>query len=65
MKNDAAWLRAMGKVALRMSEEPDRKRIDEIHTGLRALAFECQALALQIEDADELVAEEPTQPGAG
>lgn len=55
----------MGRTCLRIAEQPNRKRNDDIHTALRAIGFDLQAVALMIEDDSciaRFVAEEPTQP---
>lgn len=52
MKNDAAWLRAMGRTLLRVAETPARKRNNDTYTALRGLAITCAAIALKLEDDD-------------
>jgi hypothetical protein len=61
VKNDASWCRAMANTLLRAAEA--RRSDDELYTAMRGLAFECQAVALLIDDADDFTAEATTAPG--
>jgi hypothetical protein len=62
MKNDAAWCRAMASTLLRSAET--RRGDHEVYTAMRGLAFDCQAVALLIEAADDMfLAEATTAPG--
>ena len=70
MKNEAAWLTAMGRTLLRIAD--GRRENHDLYTALRGLAFDCAALGLVVEDDDRarvelerdrnFTAELPTQP---
>jgi len=52
MTNDAEWCRAMGKTLLRSAEA--RRHNNDLYSAMRELAFMCQAVALCIEDDDDV-----------